>query len=77
MTAALHVVGGEWEYDAGCDCPRCSDYRDARCPKCSAPWDWDGDTESSRICLNCRPEPEVDHAWDANYKPGHSSDFPF
>jgi hypothetical protein len=21
--------------------------------------------------------PERDHCWDANYKPGHSSDFPF
>ena len=21
--------------------------------------------------------PEIDHCWDANYKPGHSSDFPF
>jgi hypothetical protein len=45
-----HWSGGEYVYDATCDCPRCVDYRARR---------------------------EPDQHLDANYKPGHSSDFPF
>jgi hypothetical protein len=48
------LYGGEWEFDTMCDCPQCSDWRDMHCPKCGTEWAWDGRTEQSRVCGECR-----------------------
>jgi hypothetical protein len=72
----LHWSGGEWVYDAECDCPRCTDYRDSHCIKCGEPHVWHGRDEADRVCGSCRYF-EADQHNDENYKPGHSSDLAF
>jgi len=47
-------VGGEWEYDESCDCRTCNDWRDNHCPSCGREWAWNGKTEESRNCAECR-----------------------
>lgn len=69
-------LGGYWEYDTECDCPLCSDWRDTHCPKCGDLWPWDGETEASRVCGSCQADAAELYIGE-NYKPGHSSDFPF
>lgn len=71
-----HWSGGEFEYDEDCDCPRCEDWRDAHCGRCGEPHVWHGRDEADRVCPSCRSQ-DADQHLDANYKPGHSSDFPF
>lgn len=66
---SLHVIGGEWEYDEACDCPRCSDFRDAHCINCGEPHVWHGRDEADRNCPSCRTRAgEWDHEDD--WKPG-------
>lgn len=53
---------------------------DEHCPICGEGFSWKGRTEPQRVCGSCRSQdhdPEVDLVEGENYKPGHSSDFPF
>ena len=36
---------------------------DNECSKCGMEWDWDGDSEQSRVCLACQLE-EAEHLAD-------------
>ena len=31
----------------------CDAYADSHCPRCGDEWQWDGDTERSRVCASC------------------------
>lgn len=83
-----HWSGGEWEYSDDCGCERCEDFRKlprvapleySHCSRCKEPVDFVWDAEEKDWLSECcgAPAVPVDNHCDANYKPGHSSDFPF
>lgn len=37
-----------------CDCRECNDWRDNHCPRCGEEWAWNGRSEESRLCAECR-----------------------
>ena len=56
--STIQYWGAQWQYDTGCDCPRCVDHRNRECPvsehpgTCATCRRW-GYLFASGLCLLC------------------------